>query len=167
STPSRLNTGIKLYKNSNVLLELSEVGHNADTKQSTAEGTLLFTYRFSAQKLDVTEHIVSSQLDFSILASLKNQDNTPVHGSRNYKLHVELVKNDAPVSTRAIALHTTEGGAQYMEWDAYRTRLNTLFARQLIEKANRGIDAVLSPETQNLREPKPGPGTYVTLTLKP
>lgn len=167
STPSRLNTGIKLYKNSNVLLELSEVGHNADTKQSTAEGTLLFTYRFSAQKLDVTEHIVSSQLDFSILASLKNQDNTPVHGSRNYKLHVELVKNDAPVSTRAIALHTTEGGAQYMEWDAYRTRLNTLFARQLIEKANRGIDAVLSPETQNLREPKPGQGTYVTLTLKP
>ncbi|WP_247709998.1 hypothetical protein [Morganella morganii] len=167
STPSRLNTGIKLYKNSNVLLELSEVGHNADTKQSTAEGTLLFTYRFSAQKLDVTEHIVSSQLDFSILASLKNQDNTPVHGSRNYKLHVELVKNDAPVSTRAIALHTTEGGAQYMEWDAYRTRLNTLFARQLIEKANSGIDAVLSPETQNLREPKPGQGTYVTLTLKP
>lgn len=167
STPSRLNTGIKLYKNSNVLLELSEVGHNADTKQSTAEGTLLFTYRFSAQKLDVTEHIVSSQLDFSILASLKNQDNTPVHGSRNYKLHVELVKNDAPVSTRAIALHTTEGGAQYMEWDAYRTRLNTLFARQLIEKANHGIDAVLSPETQNLREPKPGQGTYVTLTLKP
>ncbi|EOZ4992222.1 neuraminidase-like domain-containing protein [Morganella morganii] len=167
SPPSRLNTGIKLYKNSNVLLELSEVGHNADTKQSTAEGTLLFTYRFSAQKLDVTEHIVSSQLDFSILASLKNQDNTPVHGSRNYKLHVELVKNDAPVSTRAIALHTTEGGAQYMEWDAYRTRLNTLFARQLIERANRGIDAVLSPETQNLREPKPGQGTYVTLTLKP
>nr|WP_235845342.1 hypothetical protein [Morganella psychrotolerans] len=54
-----------------------------------------------------------------------------------------------------------------MEWDAYRTRLNTLFARQLIERANHGIDAVLSPETQNLREPKPGQGTYVTLTLKP
>ena len=167
STPSRLNAGIKFYKDSNVLLELSEAGHNADTKQSTAEGTLLFTYQFSARKLDVTEHTISSQLDLSILASLENPDNAPVHGSRNYKLHVELVKNDALVSTRAIALYATKDGAQYMEWDAYRTRLNTLFARQLIEKANRGIDAVLSPETQILREPKPGQGTYVTLTLKP
>ena len=167
SAPSRLNAGIKFYKNSNVLLELSEAGNNTYTKQSTAEGTLLFTYQFSARKLDVTEHIVSSQLDLSILASLENLDNAPVHGSRNYKLYVELVKNDAAVSTRAIALHITEDGAQYMEWDAYRTRLNTLFARQLIERANSGIDAVLSPETQSLRESKPGQGTYVTLTLKP
>lgn len=54
-----------------------------------------------------------------------------------------------------------------MEWGAYRARLNTLFARQLIERANSGIEPILSPETQNLREPKPGAGTYVTLTLKP
>lgn len=54
-----------------------------------------------------------------------------------------------------------------MEWDGYRTRLNTLFTRQLIERANNGIDAILSPETQYLPEPKPGQGTYVTLTLNP
>ncbi|EKT0591399.1 insecticidal toxin protein [Morganella morganii] len=87
----------------------------------------------------------------------------PLIASTRYQLTLEKPK----ISERVISLYTTEDGAQYMEWDAYRTRLNTLFARQLIERANRGIEAVLSPETQNLREPKPGQGTYVTLTLKP
>ncbi|WP_235845393.1 neuraminidase-like domain-containing protein [Morganella psychrotolerans] len=87
----------------------------------------------------------------------------PLIASTTYQLTLETPK----ISDTVITLHTTDDGAQYMEWDAYRTRLNTLFARQLIERANRGIDAVLSPETQNLREPKPGQGTYVTLTLKP
>ncbi|MET4876573.1 neuraminidase-like domain-containing protein [Morganella morganii] len=87
----------------------------------------------------------------------------PLIASTAYQLTLETPK----ISDTVISLYTTKDGAQYMEWDAYRTRLNTLFARQLIERANRGIDAVLSPETQNLREPKPGQGTYVTLTLKP
>lgn len=87
----------------------------------------------------------------------------PLVASTEYKLTLETPM----ISEHVISLHTTADDAQYMEWGAYRTRLNTLFARQLIERANRGIDAVLSPETQNLREPKPGQGTYVTLTLKP
>ncbi|MCF1264477.1 Tc toxin subunit A [Morganella morganii] len=87
----------------------------------------------------------------------------PLVASTHYQLTLEIPK----ISERAISLYTTEDGAQYMEWGAYRTRLNTLFARQLIERANNGIDAVLSPETQNLLEPKPGQGSYVTLTLKP
>ncbi|MEY0265811.1 hypothetical protein [Morganella morganii] len=79
----------------------------------------------------------------------------------------KLIQETPKISKSVISLHTTADGAQYMEWDTYRTRLNTLFARQLIERANNGIDAVLSPETQALREPKPGKGGYVTLTLKP
>ncbi|RUT65341.1 insecticidal toxin protein, partial [Morganella morganii] len=112
----------------------------------------------------------------SLSLKLPNQDNKqtitikvsytgmePLVASTRYQLTLETPK----ISESVISLHTTADGAQYMEWDAYRTRLNTLFARQLIERANNGIDAVLSPETQNLREPKPGVGTYVTLTLKP
>ncbi len=48
-----------------------------------------------------------------------------------------------------------------------RTRLNTLFASELIQRASSGLDNVLNWDTQQLPEPQTGPGTYVNLTLKP
>ncbi|WP_289994426.1 neuraminidase-like domain-containing protein [Photorhabdus laumondii] len=58
------------------------------------------------------------------------------------------------VSTdNALTLHHNENGAQYMQWQAYRIRLNTLFARQLVARATTGIDTILSMETQNIQEP--------------
>ncbi len=117
-------------------------------------------YRFGEHKLDITNFISNEKVNLTLQAKFKNGS---VDIARKYKLNITV----PGISPRTISLYTDKNGAQYMEWDAYRTRLNTLFARQLIERANRGIDAVLSPETQNLREPKPGPGTYVTLTLKP
>ncbi|ATF53997.1 neuraminidase-like domain-containing protein [Morganella morganii] len=118
------------------------------------------TFNFDEHKLDITDFIRNKEVSLTLQAKFKNNS---VDIARKYKLNITV----PGISPRAISLYTDKNGAQYMEWDAYRTRLNTLFARQLIEKANRGIDAVLSPETQNLREPKPGQGTYVTLTLKP
>ncbi|MBS9434144.1 neuraminidase-like domain-containing protein [Photorhabdus hainanensis] len=53
-----------------------------------------------------------------------------------------------------LSLHSCSSGAQYMQWGDYRTRLNTLFARKLISRANAGIDTILSMETQNIQEPK-------------
>ncbi|OCA53692.1 neuraminidase-like domain-containing protein [Photorhabdus namnaonensis] len=53
-----------------------------------------------------------------------------------------------------LSLHSDPSGAQYMQWGAYRTRLNTLFARKLISRANAGINTILSMETQNIQEPK-------------
>ncbi len=117
-------------------------------------------YNFDEHKLDITDFIRNKEVSLTLQAKFKNNS---VDIARKYKLNITV----PGTSLRAISLYTDKNGAQYMEWDAYRTRLNTLFARQLIEKANSGIDAVLSPETQNLREPKPGQGTYVTLTLKP
>ncbi|MBC4010302.1 insecticidal toxin protein [Morganella morganii] len=117
-------------------------------------------YTFHEHRLDITDFIHNKEVSLTLQVKFKNDS---VDIARKYKLNISVPGK----SLRAISLHTTEDGAQYMEWDAYRTRLNTLFARQLIERANRGIDAVLSPETQSLREPKPGQGTYVTLTLKP
>ncbi|REL18922.1 insecticidal toxin protein [Morganella morganii] len=118
------------------------------------------TFNFDEHKLDITDFIRNKEVSLTLQAKFKNNS---VDIARKYKLNITV----PGISPRAISLYTDKNGAQYMEWDAYRTRLNTLFARQLIEKTNRGIDAVLSPETQNLREPKPGQGTYVTLTLKP
>jgi hypothetical protein len=73
---------------------------------------------------------------------------------------LESENDDSPIS-----LYRDANGAQYMQSGAYRTRLNTLFASQLVERASRGIDAILSMDTQLLPEPKMGQGTYVTLTL--
>ncbi|MEM8303104.1 neuraminidase-like domain-containing protein, partial [Morganella morganii] len=137
----------------------SNIGITVPEFPESNNGTMSFLFR--ELMVDVTDYVKNSSLDLTVTAEFKLT--TGQSASCRYSLQLKSPK----VSTRVIVLHTTENGAQYMEWDAYRTRLNTLFARQLIEKANSGIDAVLSPETQNLREPKPGQGTYVTLTLKP
>ncbi|MFE4112326.1 neuraminidase-like domain-containing protein [Kosakonia sp. YIM B13611] len=67
--------------------------------------------------------------------------------------------------SRKFSFARTDSGAQYLQRGAYRTRINTLFARQLVARANLGLDAVLSMETQLLQEPKLGKGNYVTVTL--
>ncbi|WP_017801828.1 neuraminidase-like domain-containing protein [Winslowiella toletana] len=54
-----------------------------------------------------------------------------------------------------------EKGEQYLQNGPWRTRINTLFARQLVARASRGLNAVLSMETQYLAEPQLGPGSYV------
>ncbi|HCT9736491.1 TPA: insecticidal toxin protein [Morganella morganii] len=138
----------------------SDIGITVPEFPESDNGTMSF--RFGELIVDVTDYLKNkSSLDLTVTANFKLT--TGQSASCKYSLQLKTPE----VSARAISLYTDKNGAQYMEWDAYRTRLNTLFARQLIEKANSGIDAVLSPETQNLREPKPGQGTYVTLTLKP
>ncbi|MDE9463337.1 neuraminidase-like domain-containing protein [Xenorhabdus bovienii] len=67
----------------------------------------------------------------------------------------------------ALTLYHNDNGAQYMQWGVYRTRLNTLFARQLVERATTGIDTILSMDTQNIQEPQLGKGFYVTFKIPP
>ncbi|EMI7477413.1 insecticidal toxin protein [Morganella morganii] len=149
---------LSLFHNNSEIISLKEPTTNI--KLSVAGSTIILTYSVPTQSTKVTDHINAAKLDLTLKVNYKRIN---FSGTRDYLLHYE----EPEISPRAISLYTTEYGAQYMEWDAYRTRLNTLFARQLIERANNGTDAVLSPETQNLSEPKPGQGTYVTLTLKP
>ncbi|NHB86249.1 neuraminidase-like domain-containing protein [Photorhabdus tasmaniensis] len=66
-----------------------------------------------------------------------------------------------------LTLHHDPSGAQYMQWGAYRTRLNTLFARKLISRANAGIDTILSMDTQNIQEPQLKKGFYATFVMPP
>ncbi|EPS4548983.1 neuraminidase-like domain-containing protein [Morganella morganii] len=153
---------LTFFSDNNIIKTISgsDIGITVPEFPESDNGTMSF--RFGELIVDVTDYLKNkSSLDLTVTANFKLT--TGQSASCKYSLQLKTPE----VSARAISLYTDKNGAQYMEWDAYRTRLNTLFARQLIEKANRGIDAVLSPETQNLREPKPGPGTYVTLTLKP
>ncbi|KFF81761.1 neuraminidase-like domain-containing protein [Pseudomonas syringae] len=75
------------------------------------------------------------------------------------------VTRNASDSKNIIKIKNTHEKAQYMEVDAYRTRLNTLFARKLVERAASGIDTILSYETQEIQEPQLGAGFFVTLNL--
>ncbi|MCS3409314.1 neuraminidase-like domain-containing protein [Serratia sp. AKBS12] len=70
----------------------------------------------------------------------------------------------ADVTEMAIIKETAEG-AQYLQTGPCRVRLNTLFARQLTVRANQGINAVLSMETQQLPEPNMGQGNYISVTI--
>lgn len=152
---NRRNCSLEYIDNSNTIGTFQTINIANSHKNDVFETD----YNFGEHKLDITDFIRNKEVSLTLQAKFKNNS---VDIARKYKLNITV----PGTSPRAISLYTKDG-AQYMEWDAYRTRLNTLFARQLIERANRGIDAVLSPETQNLREPKPGQGTYVTLTLKP
>ncbi|MFP2693907.1 neuraminidase-like domain-containing protein [Enterobacter ludwigii] len=66
-----------------------------------------------------------------------------------------------------LTLLNTSTGSQYIQLPPYRTRLNTLFARNLIERATAGIDAVLTMNTQNLPEPQLGDGSYLRVLFSP
>ncbi|WP_342227218.1 neuraminidase-like domain-containing protein [Rickettsiella endosymbiont of Rhagonycha lignosa] len=68
-------------------------------------------------------------------------------------------------NSSSIILDKNINGAQYMQSGPYRTRLNTLFATQLIERADLGIDTVLTLNTQKLPEPPMGDGGYMSVIL--
>ncbi|CAK0180614.1 TcdA4 [Burkholderia pseudomallei] len=68
-------------------------------------------------------------------------------------------------TSNVLSLHHEDSGAQYMQWGAYRVRLNTLFARQLIERAAVGLDRILTLDTQYLAESPLGEGGYIKVTL--
>ncbi len=83
-------------------------------------------------------------------------------GTDRYRDYVILV-NKAPDNLRTAVIGATAQGAQYLERKGWVTRLNTLFARQLTERAVSGLDQILSYTTQNL--PEPGIGVTARLTL--
>lgn len=144
--------------------ELKKInGHDAGITPPTypLNSEKILEFPFGEQKIALPDNTDINDLEITVTVSFKNTD--VLAATATYKL---VIKN-AVLDPRSISLYTTPEGAQYMEWDGYRTWLNTLFTRQLIERANNGIDAILSPETQYLPEPKPGQGTYVTLTLNP
>ncbi|ERT13745.1 neuraminidase-like domain-containing protein [Photorhabdus temperata] len=72
------------------------------------------------------------------------------------RLVITTKKSD---ESNVMQLVTNKAGAQYMMWGKggeFKTRLNTLFARELMRRANRGLDTILSLETQRILEPALG-----------
>lgn len=160
-SPKDIDITFKLKNEKEDLIKITglDAGIYPPAYPPSSKKTLSFA--FGEQKINIPTGTDINNLEFTVTVNFNNTD--VLKATTSYNLAIKKPVLD----TRSISLHTTTDGAQYMEWDGYRTRLNTLFARQLIERANNGIEAILSPETQNLHEPKQGEGTYVTLRLKP
>ncbi|WP_433646738.1 neuraminidase-like domain-containing protein [Kosakonia pseudosacchari] len=109
---------------------------------------------------DVSE-FTNNRLDVEITFSVKNKLQQSL-GVQPWNLSLYLADN-----TRKMLLVRTDAGAQYLQRGVYRVRINTLFAHQLVTRANQGLDAVLSMETQQLQEPKLGKGFYCNFVLPP
>ncbi|WP_104023953.1 neuraminidase-like domain-containing protein [Vibrio hyugaensis] len=78
-------------------------------------------------------------------------------------LHIDVGTEAKVNPTDNMLIVNDSNGACYLEFTnkARRTRLNTLFAKELISRARYGLDNVLSWETQQLAEPKLGKGCYI------
>ncbi|MCW7546988.1 neuraminidase-like domain-containing protein [Photorhabdus sp. APURE] len=106
-------------------------------------------YQFNALEIDGSSlnfNNNSASIDITFTAFAENGRKL---GYESFSIPVTRKVN----TDNALTLHHNENGAQYMQWQAYRTRLNTLFARQLVARATTGIDTILSMETQNIQEP--------------
>ncbi|WP_345830457.1 neuraminidase-like domain-containing protein [Erwinia sp. HDF1-3R] len=64
-----------------------------------------------------------------------------------------------------ISLKHSADNAQYLQYGPYRIRVNTLFAQQLVARANQGLRSVLSMDSQFLPEPAMGQGGYIQVVL--
>ncbi|MEY4921838.1 MAG: Insecticidal toxin complex protein TcdA4 [Pseudomonadota bacterium] len=84
------------------------------------------------------------------------------HGSMIQTIPIIIAPD---VSHNYLALKTNKAKAQYLEWDKqkkHQVRLNTLFAKELVRRADIGINNILSPETQLIKEPDLGENNHHT-----
>ncbi|ATW30777.1 hypothetical protein BJP41_09840 (plasmid) [Candidatus Williamhamiltonella defendens] len=120
-------------------------------------------YQFNSITFDVPDSLfVNNRVEIPITSNATAKDGRSLGGE--YFI-LPITRKISGISN-VMSLHTSTQGAQYLESGVYRTRLNTLFAKKLVAKANTGLSAIYTLATQKLPEPKLGEGSYVTLTLK-
>lgn len=104
----------------------------------------------------------TAEVTFKILANPPAGDIRKTLGSLSYVATLtRIIESSMPV----ISLNRTAESAQYLQYGINRIRVNTLFARQLVARANAGLDTVLSMKTQQLQEPQLGEGVYVSIRM--
>ncbi|WP_217500356.1 neuraminidase-like domain-containing protein [Kosakonia sacchari] len=129
---------------------------------NSASGTLDWNSVYNFQDLSASFGVgdfTNNKLDVDITFSAKNKLQQSL-GVQSWTVHLSLTDD-----TRKMLLARTDTGAQYLQRGAYRVRINTLFAHQLVTRANLGLDAVLSMTTQQLPEPQLGVGNYILVTF--
>ncbi|MDE9487905.1 neuraminidase-like domain-containing protein, partial [Xenorhabdus bovienii] len=123
-------------------------------------------YQFNQLEIDASSlNFVNNTASIDVKFTAHAEDNRML-GWESFSIPVTR-KVSTGSTDSALTLYHNDNGTQYMQWGVYRTRLNTLFARQLVERATTGIDTILSMETQNIQEPQLGKGFYVTFKIPP
>ncbi|HAT2830528.1 TPA: toxin [Klebsiella oxytoca] len=119
-------------------------------------------YNFSALEVSgETLEFVNNRAPLDITYEAKARD-----GRSLGKISKTLTINRSSYETaKILQLIETDAGVQYMQYGIFRIRLNTLLAPQLVSRANTGINAILSMETQLLPEPLLGEGFFADFTL--
>ncbi|CDL84637.1 A component of insecticidal toxin complex (Tc) [Xenorhabdus szentirmaii DSM 16338] len=147
-----------LLKNDNdILVELNAEDH-VTSKPSPESDPVV--YDFNQVAVNIEGYDIPLVSEFIIKQTDSGYNDIVIESP----IHIKLKSKD---KSNVISLHKMSSGTQYMQIGPYRTRLNTLFSRKLTERANIGIDNVLSMETQNLPEFQLGKGFYATFTLPP
>ncbi|MEL5276633.1 neuraminidase-like domain-containing protein [Serratia marcescens] len=141
----------------------------------TGSGTIIARQALNVGDLTTLGKRLPLALTFplSAISSTSSQTFTLVlrddsDGSVSKQLMFNLLRDSVNEHT-LLTLHTAQSGAQSMVWGfnaVNRVRLNTLFGPELVRRAARGLDSILSLESQSLPEPAIRPkGARVTLTL--
>lgn len=126
---------------------------NANT--SLVEGSNSFNSKNKELKLDVPQSEFNDNGELILTANVTavNKNQKVISESLCYFKVSELEH----ITESVISLKTNQKHAQYMSMtvanEPLLVRLNTLFARQLVKRANNGIDAILTLSSQRLPEP--------------
>lgn len=131
-------------------------------KQTPSPSFYEMPFRFERLTIDASHLVyVDNKASVDITCEAKFADGQ-LAGKEFFSIPVVRIVEG---TSNVLSLHRDNNGAQYMQWGAYRVRLNTLFARQLIERAAVGLDRIMTLDTQYLAEPSLGEGGYVNVTL--
>ncbi|KAA1187622.1 neuraminidase-like domain-containing protein [Photorhabdus heterorhabditis] len=120
---------------------------------------LNITLNMSSEDINLGDYITNIGKQFDTGAGV----NSVIKVNNRYEVSPSTETNNDNILT----LYHDTNRAQYIQWGIYRTRLNTLFARQLVSRATAGIDTILSLDTQNIQEPQLGQGFYATFVIPP
>ncbi|WP_434523942.1 neuraminidase-like domain-containing protein [Photorhabdus asymbiotica] len=120
---------------------------------------LNITSNMLSEDINLGDYITNTRKQFDTGAGI----NSVIKVNNSY----ETASSTGANNDNILTLYHNINGAQYIQWGAYRIRLNTLFARQLVNRATAGIDTILSMETQNIQEPQLGKGFYATFVIPP
>jgi len=158
------------FKKINTSIPTANVKISVGSQTLTADERSKFTFdesifNFNDRLVTVPLSIFSgntAQITFTMNVDAPSGDDRSSLGRQLHTMYLTLVtKSSMPV----ISLNRTATHAQYLQYGVNRIRVNTLFAKQLVARANRGLDAVLSMDTQQLKEPKLGKGFYANFVL--
>lgn len=147
----------------NVIITVAEGGGEVCYADERIKYTLEDSrFTFSDKNVKVSVNIFNNNTaEITLKLTATAPDKRPL-GSYTKVIALKIITGS---SLPVISLHRLNSGVQYLQYGVYRFRVNTLFAKQLVARANAGLDSALSMETQQLQEPQRGEGVYVNLVL--